>query len=231
MKTHRYAIPDWGVCATESQVNSPPMCKRSKLTAAESCIVVRKELVRWATLKEHYLQLANHAYRVMSHQLLPNGATVCERLEMKGTIMRLSLPVPIPLQLFFSQWIGAGSMDWRSSHVRMAHLTAAFLVAVQTLLIWKVVRCTAGCPLLLWIDMIWPTFNSSTWTVPISGSSPLSFLIVLNQRCCTLVRRSAIFRLDGTNVTSTVSSYSITNTLGVLSGLLMSISNCCLGTH
>ena len=86
------------------------------------------------------------------------------------------------------------------------------------------VCCTPGCPLFLWMDMIWSVSSSSTWSAPISGLDLLPFFITSNHRYGTLVSQLAIFKVDGTNVTSRVSSYSFTNSLREFSCLLMSIS-------
>ena len=88
----------------------------------------------------------------------------------------------------------------------------------------KVVHHTSRCPLFLWMDMIWSVSSLFTCMVPISGPGPLPFLIASNRCCSSLVSLSAIFRVNGTNVTSTVSWYSSMRFLRVFSNLLMSIS-------
>ena len=89
---------------------------------------------------------------------------------------------------------------------------------------YEVVRHTPGCPLLLWITIIWSAFNSSTWIVPINGLGPFSIFIAVNHLWGTLVSWSAIFLFDGTNTMSTVNSYSSTSFFREFSHLLISIS-------
>ena len=52
-----YVIPRWDVCTMKPQVNSPIICKSPELPAAESCVIISKEFVWFATFKKHCLQL------------------------------------------------------------------------------------------------------------------------------------------------------------------------------
>ena len=74
------------------------------------------------------------------------------------------------------------------------------------------------------MDRIWLASSLSAYMTPFSGPGQLPLLIASNHRCDTLVSRSAIIRVDRTNVTSTVGRYSTTGSLRVVSCLLMSIS-------
>ena len=67
-----YTILDWGISATKLQVNTPLTRKSSEFSAAEGWVIVHEELLGWAPLEEHCLQLVNHDCQVMSYQLLPN---------------------------------------------------------------------------------------------------------------------------------------------------------------
>ena len=125
----------------------------------------------------------------------------------------------LPAFLFLSELV----MGLWTGILCMSDLTVAFVITKQTFLTKWVMHHTPGCLLLLWIDMIWPSYSSSMWTAPISGLGLWIFFITLNHSCGTIVSQSAIFWVDGTNVTSMVSLYFFTSFLSVFSCLLMSI--------
>ena len=112
----------------------------------------------------------------------------------------------------FSQWTGAGSMDWHPSHVLMAILTANSPYEVNGTPHTQVSTASVHGHDLVCVQLIYVN-SADQWL----GS-------ILHLHSGEPHGRSAMFLFDGTNTTSTVSSYSSISFFRVFSCLLISIS-------